>query len=116
MCLKKSSKVVSIKPASIKTPIWNKSVIRARESFSDLTNSLKEKYSKELNILEKNAISNNSKGICVKKVTDVVIKVINTKNPKPSYNVGFMSCFAELISHLPQGMLNKLIKFKLKHM
>lgn len=106
-------KVISVKPASIKTPIWNKSVIRARECYSDISESLNQKYSKELVALEKNAISNNTKGICVKKVTDTILKIIKSENPKLSYNVGFASVIAELVSHLPASFVNLIIKLKL---
>ena len=109
-------KVVSIKPASIKTPIWNKSVKTAKENFVDIDDSVKTKYQKEILALEKNALQNNTKGINVSAVTNIVIKVINSKNPKPSYNVGFMASFAEFLSHLPLCILNFLIKNKLKNM
>lgn len=108
--------VVSIKPASIKTPIWNKSVKIAKETFSDVSDTIKSKYQNEILALEKNALQNNTKGINVREVTNTVLKVINSKNPKPSYNVGFTSSFAEFLSHLPLNFLNYLIKKKLKNM
>ena len=109
-------KVVSIKPASIKTPIWNKSVKRAQEAMSDINDTLKVKYQKELIALEKNALNNNSKGICVSKITDVVLKVVKSNNPKNSYNVGFASHCAEIFSHLPLEILNFFIRIKLKRL
>lgn len=107
-------KVVSIKPASIKTPIWNKSVKKAQDTMQDVNETLKSKYKKELIALEKNALNNNKAGIDVSKVTDVVVKVVKAKNPRTSYNVGFASLCAELLSHLPLSMLNFLIKLRLR--
>lgn len=110
---KSNIKVVSIKPSSVKTPIWNKSVEKAKTHFENNNLSQQEKYKKEFLFLEKNAIGNNSKGIDVKKVTDRVINVINSKNPKPSYTVGFQAFVSEIVSSLPQNIINKLIKLKL---
>lgn len=109
-------KVISIKPASIKTPIWNKSVKVAKETFDGVSVSVKNKYQKEILSLEKNALKNNTNGINVSAVTKTVLKVINSKNPKPSYNVGFAACMADILSHLPLSILNSLIKTKLKNM
>lgn len=113
---KNNIKVISIKPASIRTPIWNKSVEKAHQTFSSANEVIKEKYSKELSMLEKNALANNKKGINVCEVTNTVLKVIKSKNPKPSYNVGFASTVAEVFSKLPQSIVNKIIKAKLKTM
>ena len=110
---KDNVKVVSIKPASIKTPIWNKSVKKARETYSNLNQSAQSKYEKELNFLEKNALNNNKVGINTSEVVDTIVKVINTKKPRPSYNVGKTATLAELISKFPQSFINVLIKFKL---
>ena len=61
----------------------------------------------------KNAKSNGVKGLAVEKVVEVIAKADSSKNPRPSYTVGIDAKAAELISHLPQGVLNKIIKFKL---
>ncbi len=107
-------KVISVKPASIKTPIWNKSVAKAKDSFSEIPEISKQKYQRVFSLLEKNALENNTKGIDVRKVTDVIIKVIKSDNPKSSYNVGFSSYCADIISRFPQGFVNFIIKSKLK--
>ena len=109
-------KVVSIKPSSIKTPIWNKSVKSAHESFNELSDSVKVKYQNEILALEKNALKNNKKGLDVKRVTKTVLKVIKSNNPKTSYNVGFAACFAEMVSHLPLKFLNFFIRIKIKNL
>ena len=108
-------KVISVKPASIKTPIWNKSVGKARETFSDVSEANKHKYAKVLSALEKNALDNNTKGIEVRTVTNTVIKIIKSNNPKTSYNVGIAACVADIFSKFPQDFLNMLVKLKLKN-
>ncbi len=108
-------KVISVKPASIKTPIWNKSVGKARETFSDISDVNKQKYGKVLLSLEKNALNNNTNGIEARKVTNTIIKIIKLNNPKTSYNVGFAACVADVFSKLPQGFVNTIVKLKLKN-
>lgn len=106
--IKKDIKVISIKPGAIATPLWEKSINENEKSFSNCTD-----YNKEIKFMVKNAKANGIKGLPVKKVVQTVIKADSAKNPRPSYTVGLDAKAAQLISHLPQGILNKLIKFKL---
>ena len=110
---KDNIKVISIKPAAVKTPIWNKSVKKARESFEESDEISRQKYMKELLFLEKNAVSNNEKGIETCIVVDKIIDVINKKNPKSSYNVGGQAVIAEFISRFMPVLANKIIKSRL---
>ena len=107
-------KVISVKPASIKTPIWNKSVKKAQEGFEEISDSTKVKYERELSYLEKNALKNNKIGIDVKNVSNKIIKIIKSNNPKAYYNIGFASVCADVISNLPLPIINFIIKLKLK--
>ncbi len=111
---KDNIKVISIKPASIKTPIWNKSAKRARDYFDGINEAVRQKYEKDLLILEKNALDNNTKGLEVYTVVDTVVKAIKAKNPKASYNVGFDATLAQWVSKLPIELSNRLIKGRLK--
>ena len=45
-----------------------------------------------------------------------IVKIDSMKNPKPSYCVGNDAVFTSIISKLPQCVLNKLIKLKLKRL
>lgn len=110
---KDNIKVISVKPASIKTPIWNRSIEATRNSFEDLKETQKTKYEKELIFLEKNALENNFKGIDVEKVTSTISKIVKNNNPKPSYNIGFSAHLADFASKLPICILNKLLKSKI---
>lgn len=109
-------KVISIKPASIRTPIWDKSVEKTRDNFKELNTKSYKKYEKDLIALEKHALQNNVKGLSVDKVTKCIYKVIKSKNPKCSYNVGFSACLADFFSRLPIGLVNSLIRFKMRSM
>ena len=110
---KDNIKVVSVKPAAICTPIWKKSVDKTKELFSELNEKDLIKYKKEMLYLEKNALENNMKGIDSSYVVNIVVKIINSKNPKLSYNVGFLSYLADFVSRLPLVFVNYLVKFKL---
>ena len=111
---KDNIKVISVKPAAIKTPIWNKSVKRTKNQFENLSEVAKQKYNKELTFLEQNALENNTKGIEIKEVTDTILKIIETKNPKPTYNVGTKATLVEILGKLPLSLTNNFIKRTLK--
>lgn len=106
--IKKDIKIISIKPGAIATPLWEKSINENEKSFSSCTD-----YQKEIKFMVKNAKSNGIKGLPAEKVVKTVVKADSARNPRPSYTVGLDAKAAGLISHLPQGILNKIIKFKL---
>lgn len=110
---KDNVRVVSVKPAAIKTPIWKKSVKNAQEYYSSLNEISQSKYKKELSYLEKNALDNNTSGIEIARVVEVIQKIINAKSPRTSYNVGTQAVLAEIFSKLPARFTNFLIKSKL---
>ena len=111
---KDNIKVISIKPASIKTPIWNKSVKKAHENLSTINDAAVGKYYNEISYLERNALQNNKKGIEIYKVVDKILEVINKKNPKSTYNVGFKANLFDLFNKfLPDKVKNSIIKFNL---
>lgn len=111
---KDNIKVVSIKPASIKTPIWNKSIKKAHENMENINDAAKAKYYKELSFLERNAFENNEKGIEIYKVVDKILEVIKKKNPKSTYNVGVKANLFDLFNKLPSWIINLVIRIKLK--
>lgn len=98
-------KVVSVKPGVIKTPLWEKSILNNRKTLEE-----NEKYKREFEFLAKNAAKNSEKGLDAQKVADLVVKISEMKNPKPSYTIGIDVKFAEILSHLPQGWINFLMK------
>lgn len=106
---KRNIKVVSVKPGVIATPLWDKSV---KENSKLIDNC--QGYEEEMNFIAKNAQKNETKGLSVDKVVDLIIKIDSKKNPKLSYLVGKDAKFASLLSKLPQGLVNKIIRFGLK--
>jgi len=98
-------KVVSIKPGVIKTPLWDKSIANNQDSLSG-----SEKYKKEFEFLAKNAKKNNSKGLDAQKVAEFIVKIEGLKNPKSSYTIGLDAKGAEILSHLPQGLINFIVR------
>lgn len=108
---KQNIKIVSVKPGAIATPLWSKSIEENKNTIDSCKN-----YDKETEYLKKNALKNEKQGLSVNKVVEKIIKIDNMKNPKPSYCVGNDAVFTSIISKLPQCVLNKLIKLKLKRL
>lgn len=102
---KRDIKTVSIKPGAIATPIWEKSV---NENAKRIKNN--SDFEKEMKFLEQNALKNGTQGLDVRKVVELVLKVDNMKNPKPSYTIGKDALFASLLSKFPQNIINNLVK------
>lgn len=99
-------KVVSVKPGVISTPIWEKSVKRNSELINHC-----EGYEFEMDFLKNNALKNTTKGLKVEDAASFIKKIAQTKNPKSSYILGRDAKFAQIISYLPQDLINKLVRF-----
>lgn len=112
---KDNIKVVSVKPAVIKTPIWDKSIKKAQETFEELNDIYKRKYNDELSYMATHSKENALKGIDPCILAHTIVKIIDSKNPKPSYNIGFESSCADWVSKFPQIIINFIIKAKLKN-
>ena len=106
---KSGIRVVSIKPGAIATPLWEKSVNENEKSLKS-----NKTYEKEMKFMAENALKNGIKGLDVQKVVDAVVKADKMKNPKASYTVGLDAKISEILSRLPQDLLNKLVKTGLK--
>jgi short-subunit dehydrogenase len=105
----KNIQVISIKPGVISTPLWQKSVDKNEKMLSNCVG-----YEKEMQFLKSNALKNTDKGLSVEKVAKFIYCVANKKKPKSSYIVGKDAKIAQLISYLPQDIINKLVKFGMK--
>lgn len=105
----KNIKVISVKPGVIATPIWKKSV---DNNLSNLEGCIE--YKKELEFLKNNALRNSNRGLDVKYVAAFIKNISEKPNPKCSYTIGYDAKFAHIISLLPQGIINSLVKWGLK--
>ena len=99
-------KIISVKPGVIATPIWEKSIAQNTQSVE-----LYGEFEKEMKFLVSNAHKNSKKGLPPQKLTELLLQILNSKNPKSSYTVGKDAKFAEIFSKLPQDLLNTIIKF-----
>ena len=61
------------------------------------------------------AHKNGQCGLDVNKVVKLIAKIDRIDNPKLSYTVGFDAKMAEIFSHFPQEIMNKLIRLGLKY-
>lgn len=105
----KNIKVVSIKPGVISTPIWEKSVSSNSKYIDDCQG-----YENEMNYMKNHALQNKTKGLKVEKAAKFILKIERMKNPKTSYTLGFDAKMAQVLSILPQDILNKIIKLGMK--
>lgn len=101
-------KVISVKPGVISTPIWEKSVKRNSELIDHC-----EGYECEMEFLKNNALKNTNKGLKVEDAARFIKKIALKKNPKSSYTLGRDAKLAQILSYLPQDVINKLVKFGL---
>ncbi len=113
-CKNPELKVVSIKPGVIKTKIWEKSIDVNKRVMEGLPEKSVEKYRREFEYLVKNAEKNKDKGLEPEKVADLILKVLCSRNPKPSYTIGRDARAAEIFSKLPLCVTNFFTKYILK--
>ncbi len=106
--IKKDVKIISVKPGVIATPLWEKSIEENCQSFASCNN-----YENEIKFMVQNARKNGTYGLPTEKVVDLIAKIDAMSTPRPSYTIGADAKIAEIVAHLPQGVLNKIIKFKL---
>ena len=107
---KKNIKVVSIKPGVITTPLWEKSIEENSKYFERFG-----EYFKEMKYVLENAKKNETQGLSVDRVVDIILKADKAEKPKLSYTVGGDAFMAQLISLLPQNIINCLVKLGIKH-
>lgn len=107
---KRDIKVVSVKPGVIATPLWTKSLDENKSTIEKCADGFKN----EISYMENNARKNEEKGLSVDVVVKKIAKIDSMKNPKPSYCVGVDSLATAIVSKLPQCLLNKIIRLKLK--
>lgn len=109
MSVESGLKVVSVKPGVIATPLWDKSVELNKDAIKNCTG-----YDKEMKYMVANARKNGKEGLNVNKVVDLIVKIDGMQNPKPSYTVGYDAKVAEIVSKLPESLINTLIKQGIK--
>ena len=106
----KNIQVVSVKPGVIATPIWQKSVDSNEKEINDCGD-----YQQEMEFMKKNALKNTGKGLDVAKAARFIKKISLKKKVKTTYTLGADAKFAQLMSYLPQDMINFWVKVILRH-
>ena len=102
-------KFISVKPGVIATPLWEKSIELNKSALEDDA-----EYAKEMKFMEANARKNSTNGLPVERVASIIKEIAESKKPKSSYTIGFDAFCAELISKLPQDIVNRIIKLGMK--
>ncbi len=109
LAVESNVKVVSVKPGVIATPLWSKSIELNKKSIESCKD-----YEKQMQYLINNAKKNETNGLDVNKVTDLILKIDSMDYPKASYTVGKDAFWAQIVSKLPQDMINKAIRYGIK--
>ena len=103
-------KVVSIRPGAVATKFWENSIKINEESL----NKSNQKFDEAKKFLVDNANKNSLKATNPIYVAKKIARIIELKNPKPIYNIGFDAKVAKLSRFLPQNVVNFIIKSVLK--
>lgn len=107
-------KIVSVKPGIISTPLWQRTLDRYNFQKQNCDETILEKYKKEIIMTEKSALKSAEKGMKPEKVAELYLKILNMKNPKPSYLIGFDSYLSNIVVKFPLNFMNKLIRWQIK--
>lgn len=100
--------IISVKPGVIATPLWEKSIDLNKDNFGA------GKYKIVGDYLVANAIRNSNSGLSPKTVANKVMEIIKAKNPKNSYTIGFDAFCVEMLSRLPQCIIDRIVEDQLR--
>ncbi len=106
--IENNTKVVSIRPGAFATKFWEVSIEKNKNS-ENKPDSNQNKYEKEMDFLIKNAQKNALYAKSPIYAGKKIARIIETKNPKAVYNIGFDAKIAKLSRFLPQNFVNNLI-------
>jgi short-subunit dehydrogenase len=110
MSAKSALKIVSVKPGVIATALWGKSMELNKKSIE----KAKDGYAEAIEYLRESAYKNQTNGLNVEKVVDLIVKIDSCRRPKSSYTIGADAKVAAIFSMLPQRLVNFMVK-KLLH-
>jgi len=103
-------KVVSVKPGAISTPFWENCIKINEENFKNFI----PEFEKEGKFLVENARKNALYATKPEKVAKKISDILNSKNPKSSYTIGFDAFVSEIFSKFDTTLIIKIVKFILK--
>ncbi len=103
-------KVVSIRPGAVATKFWESSIKLNEERL----NKEDDKFQEAKNFLIDNANKNSLKATNPIYVAKKIAHIIELKNPKEVYNIGFDAKVAKMSRFLPQKITNFIVKSVLK--
>ena len=98
-------KCVSIKPGVVGTKFWEFCIKENRENFE----KFKGKYEDTGKFLLENAKKNSKKGINPEKVSELILRILVSPNPRSSYLIGLDAYLACILSYFKGRILFKLI-------
>jgi NAD(P)-dependent dehydrogenase (short-subunit alcohol dehydrogenase family) len=108
-------KVVLIEPASIKTPIWDKSGKEVETLVDEIPEKGREIYKKEVKASIKFVDIARKNAIPVKRVVKAVDKALTKRSPKVRYLVGAEAyLMAHVLNALPRKLVDKVLSIGIR--
>lgn len=96
-----------IEPGDVKTPLWDKAKGMAAEIAPTISSLFRERATRVVEYGIKKAIE---EGLEPRQVADKVVAALHARKPKPRYPVNKSRLMAYLMTHLPDGMLDGIIR------
>lgn len=106
--------VILIKPGIVKTPIWQKSSIQAKNDFSYLRQGAACFYGEEFEILASLSSKFGNYGYTADNISTTILKAIKSKRNKPVYFVGNDAKALNIMRKFPAGIVDKIILNSIK--
>ncbi len=106
----KNLDVVVIKPASIKTPIWQKAVRDFSALLEQMPDEIRPQYAKELEIVTQHRQKADANGADPEVVAQAVHKALIAPKPRTRYLLAFNPVIFALLRYLPDRWRDSIIR------
>jgi NAD(P)-dependent dehydrogenase (short-subunit alcohol dehydrogenase family) len=100
--------VVLIEPGAIATPIWGRGTAASEQLMEQLPAAGRDRYAAQISAARASAGKSAMRGLAPRRVAEVVVKALTTRNPRPRYLVGPDAHVAALVARLPYTLRYRL--------
>lgn len=100
--------VVLLEPGPIKTPIWEKSVLKTAESIED--SPIKDLYEPELTGVLEHVEKESQAAVPVEELATLVHKITSSSRPKARYVINGRGSVLRLMSMLPESWVDSMFE------
>jgi NAD(P)-dependent dehydrogenase (short-subunit alcohol dehydrogenase family) len=100
--------VVLIEPGAIATPIWGRGTAASEQLLEQLPVAGRDRYAAQISAARASASKSAARGLAPRRVAEVVVKALTTRNPRARYLVGPDAHMAALVARLPYTLRYRL--------